>query len=452
MNDDSSTLPGGGVTRQAVHTVAVRSVTLIVRFALVVAITKTLPPGEYGAYALIMAIHALGIYIAGLNLFTYVYRTVPALRPEEQLRVFKTTVVVEAAVSLLLVTVFLAAGGLSPALRYFNVAAYESTFALGLFLLVPLVCVAEINYFFLAQGRIERANWVDFLGQAAWALPLLALRAGGMVITVPLLLWGQIGGAVAVAIYASRHIDLGRWWRTRVDWSVLRTGVLFSLPLMLPAIGEYSLRLADRLVLVHFHSAADVGVYSFAAVFVNTIYSFTAGVVCGAFGPRIFAAHNGDARERRDVLQSYMLKISLSCFLIAFTLLWLGIGPLVDILARPEYRAAASLIPIMGISMMLLVIAYPANFMLMLRNRVLLIAAIDLTGMALGLAVNLALVPRFSYYGAAVGSVIGLSMTTVLKYWLSGVHKHLQPAVLWSIAEERLVLQQWLRRVRQVFA
>jgi O-antigen/teichoic acid export membrane protein len=443
---------GSATARQALHTVGVRTLTLVSRLVLVVMITRSLASADYGAYSLVTTIHAFGVFLVGLNLFTYLSRALPGMPAEAQVRVFKTTFVFELALAAVLIGVFLASAGLPALLGYLNASDYRSSFVLGLVVLVLLVSVAEINYFFLAQARIEQANWVDFLSQASWVLPLVAARAAGMPVSLSLLLWAQVAGAVAAWFYATRHFELTAWWHARLDWSVLRTGLAFSVPLIVPALAEYGLRLADRMLLAHFRTVAEVGVYSFAAVFLNTLYSFTAGVVCGAFGPRIFAAHNLGDYHRRDVLQTYMLKVALGGFLIAYVLLWASAGWLVTALARPEYAPAVRLIPLMGLSSLLLVVTYPANYLLTLNNRVVLMAAIDVAGVLAAIASNLVLIPRFSYYGAAIAAIIALTITTALKYGFSGMLGHFHPGVVWSLAEERVLLQQCVRRLRAVIA
>lgn len=438
--------------RQVFHTVSVRSLTLACRFALVVLITKTLSPSDYGAYSLVSTVAALGVALCGLNLAAYVYRAVPGLPGGEQLRILKTTLLFETVASSAIVLIVVATGFLPLSLRYLNAAGYREVFVLGLVVLVSLIVAAELTSFFQAQARLERANWIDFLAQAGWVLPLIALRFAGVHISIRMLLYAQIAAGAGVVIYAARHIDLAAWWRALPDWRILRTGLAFSVPIIVPTIGVNSARFADRLILSHYGSVADVGVYSFAAVFVNTLYSFSAGVICGTFGPRIFAAHNRGDYARRDMLQTYMLKIALGCFVAPLIIMCFAARPFVVLLARPEYAGAAVVMPLLGVSSLILVLGYPASYLLTLKNRVVLLAGIDIVGTLVGLGSDLVLIPRYSYFGAAIGAILGLATTASLQYAFSGMFSLLKPEVIFSLHEEMSVMRRCVRRLREAVA
>jgi O-antigen/teichoic acid export membrane protein len=455
---DDGLEPGTGVgsvghlVGQALHTFGLRSATLLCRVGLVVLIVKTLSPADYGAYSLISTFGVFGVIFCGLNLTAYVYRAVPGLPADRQLTVFKTTLVTEVVLSTVLILALLAAGGLHPLLRYLNAEGYEVPFAIGLVLVIVLAATAEIAHFFMAQARIEQANWVDFLSQAAWTLPLLGLVALHVRPSITMLLIAQMGGFVLVATYAARYLDVRGWWRARFDTGLLRVALLFSVPMIVPSVSQYSLRLSDRFLLAHYASVNDVGVYSLALTLLNTLYSFTAGVIFSAVGPRIFAAHNQGAYDRRDVLQTYMLKAGLVCFGMLAVMVSILAGPVIMMLARPDYAGAVRVIPIVSVSFGFLILGYPAHFLLSLQNRVVLTAVLDVIGMLIGIAANVLLIPRFSFIGAAVASVIGFAATTTLKFVWSGMGRTLRTDVLFSLREEMALLRLCARRLRAAFA
>ncbi|HZR22183.1 MAG TPA: oligosaccharide flippase family protein [Vicinamibacterales bacterium] len=440
------------VVKQALHTIGVRSITMACRLALVVMITRTLSTADYGAYSIVSTIGAFGALLCGLNLSTFVYRAVPGKPSIEQLRIFKTAFLFEVSLTLIVATLFLSSGQLTPLLRYLNATAYRNVFVLGLVLVVFLVANSECTTFFQAQARLERSNWVDFLGQAAWIVPLLALRFGGLPVSLRMLLWAQLLGGVAVAIYAAAHIDLASWWRLKPDWSMLRTGLAFSVPLIVPTMGVNSVRLADRLILSHYASVAEVGIYSLAAVFINTLYSFTAGIISATFGPRIFAAHNRGDERQRDRLQTYMLKIAVVGFAVPYLILCVTAKQLFPLVARPDYIRAAGVLPIVGLSSIILIIGYPANYMLTLQNRVVLLATLDVVGMVIGIGANFLLIPRFSYYGAALSGVIALATTATFQYMYSHMLSRLNFRAIFSLREEMALFRQCVARLRQEFS
>lgn len=439
---------GGAGLLQAAHTFGVRSLTLACRFGLVMASTGVLSQSEYGAYALIQAVTAFGVFLCGLNLFTYVYRAVPGRPADEQMRILKTTLLFEVVVCSVLVGGLLLSGQLGRLLGLLNASGYEVAFALGLASLVLQVFAAEVTHFLLAQTRITTANWVDFLSQAAWVLPLLVLWLSGARVSLHGLLLAQIAGGVAVVILAARQVGWRAWMRARIDPATLRVALAFSIPLIVPTLGVTTMRMADRFVLSHYRSPADVAVYAFAAVFINTLYSFTAGVIVATFGPRIFTAHNQHDHARRDMLQTYMLKAALASFIVPYIVLCLTARPLIHLLDRPEYIGAVGVLPFMGISSLLLIAGFPANYMLTLQNRVGRLALIDAGGMIVALTANLLLVPRYSYYGAAMAGALGCGTSVFLQYAASGTLHALRPRIFFSLREEAALVRRLGRHLR----
>ena len=408
---------------------------------------KIAGPASYGVYALIGTIGIFGTVTLGLNLYIYVYRAVSrgvGRRADEG--VFKSTSSFEIAGASIVVFAVLASGGLPRLAGLLNASGYELFFALGLLQIILLVAIAEITNFFSAQARLEEANWVDFLAQGAWVLAPALLWVTGFRVGLGTFLVAQIVGLTAAVTYAACRIGVRRWWSQRVDGSVIRSALVFSLPLMVPALSVYSLKLADRPILSHYISLTDVGVYSFAFSFLNTLYSFTAGVVFATTGPRLWS-RTMLAMSPRDALLSYMLKMAVLAFLGPVLCLVALARPLLVFVARPEYAASAGVMPLVGAAYLLIILAYPAHTLMTMQNRVKTLAIIDVAGMAAGLAGNFLLIPRYSYWGAATASAIGFGLAMVLKWALSGILSSFRFDVLFSFRDEIAAVKWYVRRV-----
>jgi O-antigen/teichoic acid export membrane protein len=447
---ESSSVFGTGALRQALHTIGVRSLTLVSRLTLVVLMTKTLSTSDFGAYSIISTIGAFGVFLCGLNLSAFVFRSVPGLDEDAQRGILKTTLLFEVGLTVAILLGVVASGRLDWIAGYLNVSGYRWALLLGFAVLVSLVATAELTTYFQAQTRIERANWVDFLGQAAWVAPLVALWAIGAQVTLTKLLVAQLLGGAAVLVFAFTRLGARQWWHKSFNTATLRAALVFSVPLIVPTLGVTSVRMADRFFLSHYRSVAEVGVYAFGATFINTAYSFTAGVIFSTFGPRIFAAHNRGNLERRDLLQTYMLKAALVGFGVPLIAICFLARPLIGFVAKPEYLAAVGVLPILGLSSVALIIGYPANYILMLQHRVKLLAAIDVVGMAAGIAANVVLIPKYSYYGAAAAGCFGLTVTAVLQYAFSGAWRHFKTSAMFSLSEEMDLARRFLQRLRRV--
>lgn len=436
------------IAKQIAHTLATKGLTAACRMALVMILSRTLTPADYGAYALVGTIGTFGVLIVGLNLSLYIYRSVPGRTVPEQLSLFKATFLFEVLAATAIVAATVGGGALPGLLRLFHADGYELAFAIGLVLLVLLVALAEVLYFLQAQTRIEQANWVDFISQAVWVVPFVAWWALGRPIGVVTVLVAQIAGCVAALAVAARLIGIRAWWRAKPRWSEISTGIAFSVPMILPAVSFYALKLADRFILSSYWSLKEVGVYAFAYTLVNMLYTFTAWAIFNSFSPRIIAAHNTGDYAQRNLLQSYMVKVSTAAFLIGLAVLLVTYQPIIAAIARVEYRGAARPIPLLGLSYLFIILTYPAGNMLFMQNRVRASAVIDTVGMAVGIIANLLLIPRWSYMGAAVASTLGFATIMVAKYAYSATLSALRPDVLFSVNSEVRLLSAYYLRLR----
>jgi O-antigen/teichoic acid export membrane protein len=435
------------IAKQAVHTFGFRALTFACRAGLVVLLARLLTPGDYGVYSLVTTVGTFGVILVGLNLHAYVYRIVPGQEAADQLAIFKATFLFETCAASALVALVLLSGQLPTLVQVLNAGGYERAFALGLVLLVGLVATTETTQFLTAQSRIETANWVDFLAQASWVPVLAMLWLAGVEVSVVVVCAAQVAGSLAALVYASRQVGLRAWWEARPRWQTLKPGVAFSLPMIVPALSLYSLKLADRFMLSYFGTLEDVGVYSFSYTLVNTVYTFTAWVIFNTFGPRIVAAHNRGDFPQRDVLQTYMLKLALTCFAAGLIALLLVARPLIETLTRPEYLRAIAPLPLVGLSYVFIIITFPAHYVLLMENRVGALVMVDVAGMVVGVVADLLLIPTFSYLGAAVASALGFAVIMAGKYAASRAHTALRRDLLFSVSDEMRLVRRYYMQI-----
>lgn len=424
------------ISRQVAHTLVTRLATFGCRAGLVVILAKLFTPEEYGAYALIATIGTFGVVLAGLNLHAFVFRTNPGRTLPEQLSIFKTTLLFEMALSSGLVLLCIGSGLVPALLPFVKAEAYGIHFIVALLQLVLLVALAEVVQFLMSQSRVEEANWVDFLSQASWVPFLVLAWALGWKPGLLALLLAQSAGCAVALIYGASRIGPTALRVAPPQWNLLRGAIAFSLPMALPTLSLYSLKLADRFILSHLQSLEDVGIYSFAYMLVNTVYTFTAWIIFNTFGPRIIAAHNARSIEDRDVLQTYMVKIAIVCFLLATGTLILCAPTLVGLIARSEFLPAVRTLPLVSLSYVFIILTFPAHYLMLLADRIKTIVAIDVAGVVLSLWLDWVLIPKWSYTGAAIASAVGFGVVMVGKYAFSGVLQSLKPGILFSLAAE----------------
>jgi O-antigen/teichoic acid export membrane protein len=437
----------GRMLRQAVHTTETKVMIFLCRFALVYLLAHIFTPEDYGAYSLMSTLNTFGVMLVGLNVFNYVYREAPGQALEQRVVLFKTTFLFEVLLSSTLIAVFLASGALRPLLVLLKASSYAHAFVASLVLLVALVAAYEVQHYLWAKMEIEHTNRMDFITQASWVPILLCVWLLHGKLSVTAVLLAQLVAVLVGTAFAFRRVELRPWWHARPDCRMIRAALAFSLPMIIPGLSFCVLKLADRFLLSYFRSLWEVGLYSFAYSFLNTLYSFSALVVLTTMLPYIIAAHNREETERRDFLLTLALKHSLLAFGAGAVVLLAFSRPILLLVGRAEYLPSSGVLPLLVLSFLTIIIAYPAHYLLMLENRTVLLMGIDLAAVFIGLVLDFLLIPRYSYYGAAAASAVGFGAVAIVKIMCSRAWRHIRFREIVSLRrEQELVLQYYRSR------
>lgn len=431
------------ILRQVAHTTGTKIFIFFSRFILVYLLAHNFTPQDFGAYSLLSTLNTFGVMVVGLNLYNYVYREAPGLPLERRVVLFKTTFIFEVFLSTMLTIVFLASGALQPVLALLKASNYEQAFVVSLVLLVALVGAAEVQHYLWAKTDIEHTNRMEVITQASWVPVLMAYWLLELKLSVTGVLVVQLLATVAGILFAFSRVELSEWWNARPNFKLIPAALAFSIPMIVPGLSFYVLKLADRFILSHFRSLSEVGLYSFAYSFLNTLYSFSALVVLNTLLPYAVKAHNEEDKERRNFLLTCALKNSLFIFGVGAAVLLLFSRPILGIVGRQEYVASVGVLPMLVLGFVMIIVAYPGHYLLLLRKRTVPLMVIDLTGLAIGLGFDLLLIPRYSYYGAAVASAVGFGVVAIAKIIWSRAWRQIQFRELFSWRREWVVLHRY---------
>jgi len=211
-------------------------------------------------------------------------------------------------------------------------------------------------------------------------------------------LLGQLFGALAAALTVfllSRHA-----YALRFDRRKLGIMLAFSAPLVPSSIGVFLNGFADRLVLQHTRSLADVGVYG-AAFRIATVVALLLAGFQGAATPLILARHHEPAT--RDEL-ARIFRLFSAAALIAFLVVSMFADTEVRLLASAVYARADILVPYLFMSALLFgVYVFAPGLTIVKRTRT--SAMISVSAGLLNLGLALALVPPLGIRGAGVATV-----------------------------------------------
>jgi O-antigen/teichoic acid export membrane protein len=280
------------------------------------------------------------------------------------------------------------------------------------------IWVAGIAY--LAQDQLRwrkrpRAYGAVSLITAAVSASVTAVLVFGVGTGVIGALLGQLAGAIASAVVLfvlSRDVYALRFSREK-----LRTMLAFSLPLVPSSIGVFFNSFADRLVLQHTRSLAEVGVYGVAFRVAAIVTLLLAGFQ-GAATPLILARHE-DPATAGELARIFRIFSALA--LSAFLAVSLFSDTEVRLLASRAYARADLLIPYLFMSALLFGVYIFAPGLTIAR-RTLTFALISIVAGALNLGLALLLIPPLGLRGAGLATAASSAVFFLLTMFFSQRH------------------------------
>ena len=184
-----------------------------------------------------------------------------------------------------------------------------------------------------------------------------------------------------------------------------RAMVRFGAPIMFMPLTWLVLTRIDMMFLTHYGSLAHVGVYVLAVqcaqvLALAVIYPFR-----NVWEPMQFQL--GADAAGRQMFRRMFQWVTFFAIVAAFGCA-IAADDVIALMAAPAFHAAATLVPILVLVYVFEVIHVMVNSALLVRNRTSLVVAVAVVTVAVNLAANVVLVPRFMATGAAVARVLAM--------------------------------------------
>lgn len=423
------------IVRQYFHTLFFTGIKIAATISLIYLIGKNLRPSENSDYALIRSSIEIGTYLIGMDIYVFFARYIPGTPKAESIRMFKGVFVVELAVAGLLCAVLLLTGLDRVVAGYINITN-QGLFRIGVLMLFAGTVSAELMRLFRALRMIEVSNVVNFLRTHGWIFIMLALWAFGLKIDLTLIIGFWFAGMIIAALYGLFKLGLPEFIRTPMDTGIYRRAISFVWPMYLSTAGSILTGYLDIFIISILRTPEETGVYAYAKSIVLIGILFTATMAEDVLAPHIVAGYNRGESARVSRLLSGLLKYALVTVVFFIVLFGVTSREVLTVLARPGYLAATSFIPILLCATFIRTLTIPMQQVLLLKERVKLLSAINISGAVITLSLTLLLVRRFSMAGAALALVfsntfVAAAMTRAAgKYKLFNIKDARVPGVL----------------------
>ena len=358
--------------------------------------THYLPPGSYGRVELVTAATAVLAIALQMGISSAFFRFYfDAKEDAQRLTVIRTSfwfTMTMSTVGLVLGLVFA-----SPLAHWIGLGhdpALVRAGAVGLW--------AQTNYQQLtALFRVEERSAQYAVASVANVL----ITVAAMVVFVAVFHWGAVGlvvgnftGTLAVysVLLAYRNEQLG----LEFDRELLRQMQHFGMPLVPSALALWTINFVDREFVVHYKSAAEVGVYS-AAVKIAGVITFVMVAFRTAWPAFAYSIEDDrEAKRTYSFVLTYLLTFAswLSLALGALAPWW------VRLLTDPRYQRAEK-----GVALLAFAGALYAGYTVLAigsgrARRTQLNWVVTGTGAAVNVGLNFWLVPAYGMVGAAIST------------------------------------------------
>lgn len=404
------------IARQYIHAAAFSVIKVVSSLLLLHVLGQNLSPQQYGVYSLISSTVTVGVYVFGLDLYSYLMRWVPGSPANETQAMFKTIEVFELALTGLVVLLAVSTGLYQDLASLLNIKGNSRLYRAGLLILVPSLVMRETIRYFFAVKRIEIANWLEFLGSSSYVYGLVLLWVIGVDIDLPVVLW-LWGFALLVAIlYGLNKLDARQLALSRVNGEILKDALAFSSPLFVATLSTQISTYADRFLLSVFHSARETGLYSLVYSLVVTGVFAWGALIGDVLKPYATEYHNRQQISQRDGVINLMLKYA---YLVTIPLVVFILGvriELLQLLAKSEFATSEDIVPVLLVAPVVIILAIPLRLILLLQEKTRLFASTSIAGAVFNTLLNVLLIPKYGLLGAAWASAFAFSAVLVLSY------------------------------------
>ena len=202
----------------------------------------------------------------------------------------------------------------------------------------------------------------------------------------------------------------------RFDGSLLRHMLSYSWPILILGIAGILNQVADKIIfpLVYpdeVDANVQLGIYG-SCVKIAMIMAMITQAFRYAYEPIVFAkSKDADKTEYYAAAMKYFLIFTLLAFLCV-----VGWMPVLQYIIGEDYREGLGVVPIVMAAEIMMGVYFNLSFWYKLIDKTIYGAWFSLTGCIVLFAVNILLIPEYSYWACAWGGVAGYGTAMVLSY------------------------------------
>lgn len=387
----------------------------VIGFLSVPIFTHIFNPGDYGIYSLVSTAVGFAAPLFFIWLTTSIIRFYPECEREDRVDILYSTAFHFAPHFLVIFLGFAVAMGAF----VIPLGKYRLVICLG----IAVFALTTFSQVCLDLMRARQMSW-------QYALFFTFIAAGRYLIGAGLAAWFHLGvagvfwawlGALVLAVpvellalRARKYFSWGRYSR-----ELNREFLSFGFVLIFVNVFANVLTVADRYVLQIFKGSSQVGLYSVVYTLVLSLTGVIGGFIILGTVPVVMKVYEGEGEERARHLIGRITRYVLMILLPSLFALWVLRVRVMTVITAPKYLPAAKVVlPLVIGNLLFYMIWLPAlAFEVKKRTKLAMVSAG--ISAAFNIILNVALVPRFGYPGAAWATAASYVLYLVLVILIS---------------------------------
>ena len=387
--------------------------TKLVGFILLPLYTAHLSTEDYGILAILQAIMQILIGVFGLNLPTAMMRWyAPEKDPEKQKSIVFTSFISTVGIAIILSVLLL------PLNEQFSIRLFETRdFSSYFTFLFLAVSVGIVNNVPLSLIRLkEQSGFYIIVTTLKFTLIVLlniyfvAIQKIGV---EGIIISELIGHLFVIIITAPILLKNSIF---KIDSSALIGMIKYGAPLVFSLVFTFILTLGDRFIIKYFYGDSSVGIYSLGHRIASVINMLILQSFQLGFIPIAYKKLNDPNAKRyfSKILTYYTLILVFSALVVS-----LFSQELIRLLAtNSEYWISFVVVPIIAFAFVLKGIQYTFALSFHYTKKTGYSAFVFVLGAVINIALNIALVQKYGFLGAAVSLLISIFIMLILSYIL----------------------------------
>ncbi len=381
-------------------------------FIMIPLYTHYLAPADYGVIEILNLILEVLAIIVGARIISAQTRYYHIYEDHREKREVYTTALVFAMLlsALSIATLWGETAGLSR-LTLGN-GSYAAHYRL------VIACFAIQNIFLVGENDLIIRKRSLFFSGLSIILMILSLSLNVLFLAVfHLGVW-----AILWSIFITKAVNLVvvpatlRGDKIRFSSKKLGQMLRYGLPLVPASLAMFVIHFSDRFFLQRYCSLTDVGIYSLAYKFGMII-----SVILSTPFQRAWGTHSFEIERRPESSVVHARIFTYFACILAFLGLCISvfIEDAIALLAPPSYAGAASIVPLIVLSYVLMGLGGMAALGIMLSCRTQYMTYIQVPAAAINIALNFALIRPYGIMGAALATLLTFGIMFVATFWVS---------------------------------